>query len=352
MIQQKIYYIIFICVITIITGSGCEDDLPTMSAPCEWQQNTTPLSVDSCFQRTTFPAGQYLIPPTVGKEIHRIAFDPTNDDLLYFTTWPREGLGGGRDSELYRLDLCEGTSDHVGNLENLGGRKLFLNRSGNLLSPNDGIMTIYDINIQGITITNEIDLDAPGLEKYAWASDSTFWVSYIMFPDSFARYRWVLFDINGIPLDTLQYTTGLVSAPRAGRTVFRTFELNNFHQYLYIYDQDLGIAIDSLLPPQEFDLPASLNNPQWLSDTEVILTTNHMIVVADFNAQTYRVVKEFPPNCDNLEIQSVAVVPSRSNELLYSLQHYFYNEDGEYRKRHEIVHLDISTGEEWVLWVE
>ncbi|MEL6637261.1 MAG: hypothetical protein AAFR05_10970 [Bacteroidota bacterium] len=52
----------------------------------------------------------------MGQEIHKIAFDPLDDQALYVTTWRRMTHGvqvSIWDSELYRVDLRTNTSTFV-----------------------------------------------------------------------------------------------------------------------------------------------------------------------------------------------------------------------------------------------
>jgi hypothetical protein len=162
----------------------------------------------------------------------------------------------------------------------------------------------------------------------------------------------MLFNRDGTPIDTLKFSAGLASDSRNGRTVFNGTNTYTYERHLYIYDHTSNSAIDSLPPPGAFGLTPYFLTSKWLNDEEIVLAASSMIAIADFTNQNYRIIKEFPIDCDNQRIESVAVVPNRPNEILYTLQYYFYNEAGEYRKRHDLVHLDISTGEERVLVVE
>jgi hypothetical protein len=292
----------------------------------------------------------YVIPPTIGKEIRLLTFDPTDDDYLYFTTWPRTGLGGGPESEVYRWNLCENVVTDLATSTVLGGKRMLLNNQGELLGTIPNGISTYNMSTQ--EVIEETILDINGIQRASWASDSTVWVLYFAAPDAIGtNYRWVRFDFNGTVIDTPGFSSGTASNQRNGKTVFNTYNVNTQKRGLYIYDNDLRTIIDSLPDPQDSGFPF-LNNPTWLSDDEVILSLGHIIVVANFTNQNYRIIKELSIDCDNLQIESVAVVPNRPNEILYTLQYYFYNEAGEYRKRHDIVHLDISTGEERVLTVE
>jgi len=81
-----------------------------------------------------------------------------------------------------------------------------------------------------------------------------------------------------------------------------------------------------------------------------------LFLLADLASETYQVVPSqlvsLTPSCRNYQISSVQVVPNRPNEILYVLNQFFYTASGEYRKRHDLIHLNVETGEERVLLID
>ncbi len=76
-------------------------------------------------------------------------------------------------------------------------------------------------------------------------------------------------------------------------------------------------------------------------------------MVANLRTRSYEVIDgPFPEDCPNHDISSVQVVPNRPGEIVYVLNRSFYDELGECRKRHDLVHLNLNTGVENVLLID
>ena len=343
--------IFLFCLSGVMVLFACHDKEVQVDLPCNWDLPTAPLTLDSCFSPPRVPRGFLVIPPTIGSELHRIAFDPLDEDALYVTTWEREAVSGSNDSDLYRLDLCTNEASFVVTLEGFSLSDLLINAKGDLLSSAQGEgTTIY--NLPTLTLKTDHVTEIHARER-TWASDSTYWSlsSIGQTPSGFQLIFWVLHALDETMIDTLAIGSGEASPPRNGRTVFKTQRTNSSNGYLYVYDQGQKIFVDSMPPPADLDLWTRLGNPRWLNDQLILLNGLRTMAIADPATQELQVIKAFPDNCKNYEINSIAVIPNRPGEWLYVLSQFFYDESGEYRKRHDLVHYNMATGAEEVLLV-
>ena len=338
----------------VIVGIACNDDDLEVDTNTSWGVPTQPLIIDSCFSPERFGIiAPLIVPPTEGSEIHKIAFDPLDDNALYITTWNRIVVGREPsviDSDLYRLDLVNNSSTFITTLNDFDTEKLMLNGQSDLLSSAMGEgTTIFNLSTLELVAENITEKKYPN--HRVWASDSTFWISISVLPSS----AWTLNSTQGDIIDTINLRVGEASATRNGKTIFITRIRERFTHSLHIFDHAQNRLIDSMEQPQLSDprLQRGLGTPLWLNDNQVFIHFLSLFMVVDLDTKSYQIVKELlPESCKNYEISSVQVVPNRPNEILYVLNQYFYNELGEYRKRHDLVHFNIETREEKVLLID
>lgn len=347
------YLILSICFI------ACEDEALVIKSPNGWGVPSQALVMDTCFsplRQGNPPRAFRIVPEVVGNEIHKIAFDPFDDNALYITTWQRRMLGvpSVEDSDLYRLDLRDNSSSFITRLRNLGRRDLILNGQAELLSPAMGEGTTI-FNLSSLELTAE-NLTENTPSTYSWANDSSFWSPIRIFHNGrYPRVHWLLTSKEAAKLDTLAYAFSHVSAARNQLTVFTCRVEANCPDFLYIFDQSQGIFLDSMQAPSHPALASTFRTsttPLWLNEHQLLLPFFRVFLVADFETKSYEAVKVFPEECKNYEVSSVQVVPNRPNEVLYVLNRYFFDELGAYRRRHELVHLNLETRDETVLLID
>ncbi|MEL7342476.1 MAG: hypothetical protein AAGM67_18485, partial [Bacteroidota bacterium] len=139
--------------------------------------------------------------------------------------------------------------------------------------------------------------------------------------------------------------------PREGKTIFSARNRSQFAYSLYLHDNIQNRMIDSMRRPIEERVDNLQIPPVWLDDHRVMLYNVNLMIVADFETDRYEIIRDWQ-DCKNYEISSVAPLPNHPNEILYVLNQFYYDEEGEYRKRHDLVHLDLNTGEENMLLID
>ncbi|MEM6346578.1 MAG: hypothetical protein AAF927_22005 [Bacteroidota bacterium] len=356
--------IVFLC--TIFTA--CNPDKEVNQPTYLWGIQTKPLVIDSCFSPERFGIiGPRIIPPTEGKEIHKIAFDPLDDNALYITTYRRIVVGREveeTDSDLYRVELNNNAVSFVTSLTDLRSQDLVVNAKGDLLSPAQGEgFTIFNLNSLELKTENLASEFYPTNQSPYWISDSSFWLpAGLLDAEEQAYGALILYSDKGTIIDTFasRYLNILrrVSRSRNEAMILTSRDDERFTHSLYVYDQNQHAIVDSMAHPSLNDnrVIRGLASPHWLNDQQVLLQFTSLFMIADIKQQTYQLIpSQFSGRnweCRNLEIRSLQVVPNRPNEVLYVLNQFYYNELGEYRKRHDIIHLDIETGEENVLKID
>ncbi len=366
--MSRIGFLLLLTITQSFIFSACNREEVVNKAERIWGIPTTPLVIASCFSPETFGIiTPQVVPPTVGKEILKIAFDPLDDNALYVTTYRRTVVGrevAETDSDLYRVALNDNRSSFVTTLRDLRTQDLVVNRKGELLSPAQGEgMSLFDLNSLETIAENLTSEFYPSSRRPYWITDSTFWLPAGLRDDRDQAYgALMLYSNEGTIIDTFasRYSNILkrISSLRNEEMIITAREDDRFTHSLYVYDRTQHVLVDSMPHPTLNDnrVIRGLAAPFWLGDQQVLLQFTNLFMLADLDQRTYQLItnrfSELNWECKNLEISSVQVVPNRPNEVLYVLNQYFYNDSGEYRKRHDIVHLDIETGAENVLLID
>ncbi|MEO1712925.1 MAG: hypothetical protein AAFU60_06280 [Bacteroidota bacterium] len=349
-------------------ATACQDDEQLMeTTSTEWSIPSELLSIDSCFFPESYPFGPQIIPPTQGNEIHKIAFDPLDDNAIYITTWKRTSPGIEafvENSELYRLDLVQNTSTFISTLTDFNQDELMLNQHGELLSEAMGEgLTIFDLSSLELIQEQVVQDEYTSLHGATWITDATFWLHVGIFAENgqpggaLVRYT-----DTGLALDTFEHRSSNilqeVSPLRNEQMIITSRSRVQYSHSLYLYDLAQNELVDSLEKPSvpDFRVENGLGRPYWLNDQQVLLQFTTLFLLADLASETYQVVPSqlvsLTSGCRNYQISSVQVVPNRPNEILYVLNQFFYTASGEYRKRHDLIHLNVETGEERVLLID
>jgi hypothetical protein len=339
-------HIIILIAVILILGA-CENNnapTPDMGA-CEWLVELEIIQQDTCFLPQRTIGGHLIVPPNIGREIDQMAISKLKDEIIYFMD--RED--GSSIAHLYQLNLCSGESDFLISFDDYSNNHLRINGNEqiiyNTIVGNFGDIKIYDIENQ-----NSLPLlENHFINEVGWASDSSFIVEEGIFLDTDPKLARVVYNTAGQALDTIFIKSGEFSTPFQNKLAIVGSEEGQAPK-VYIYDLMEQSILDTYEVPNEsfFQSRFLLD---WLSKDELLLARGGFLLGRfDLNTQTTEIFfDQQPDDCRNVAYPNIGEAIGNGTHIFQIRHEYFYNENDEYRIRHDIVRYNMETGVEEVL---
>jgi hypothetical protein len=335
--------------ITCLFVACQQNDIPAPNAPCEWAVELVPITQDTCFFPLTDPFG-YIIPPIEGYDIDQIALSNTQGDVLFFVDIDDEKM-----ADLYQFNLCTNELQLLVTLEYYSNDHLRLNSKDQIIyirtiTPSEKELVFYDINEASITILSE---NSPYVNEIGWVTDTSFMVEEGINLNTNPSFGRVVYNTQNIALDTIYLGSGTFSNPFNDKIAINGFIPDNGGFQLFIYD------IPSQTISEPYDIPHELffkerYNLSWLNESQLLVLASFGVLGRfDIEDQTTDIFfSRSTPECSNVRYRKVGLPLGDGKHFLQIREEFFFNEEGEYRLRNDIIRYNMETGLEELIVLE
>ena len=318
-----------------------QNNVPAPNAPCEWGVELVPITQDTCFEPLTDPFSGYIIPPIQGYDIDQIALSNTQDDVLFFVDIDDEKM-----ADLYQLNLCTAELQLLTTLEYYSNDHLRLNSKDQIIyiksmSLADQELIFYDINEASITILSS---NKSYVNKIGWVTDSSFIVEEAINLIANPSIERVIYNTQDIALDTIFLGSGPFSNPFNDKIAMNGFISGNGGFQLFIYDipnQTISEPFD-IMHEAFFKKGYSSN---WLNDEQLLVCGAQVLGRFYIDNQDIDIFFDrSAPECRNVRYRRAGIPLGDGKHFLQIREEFFFNEEGEYRLRNDIIRYNMETG--------
>ena len=325
-----------------------QNEAPVPNAPCEWAIELVPITQDTCFEPLTDPFG-YIIPPIEGYDIDQIALSNTQDDVLFFVDIDDEKM-----ADLYQFNLCTNELQLLVTLEYYSNDHLRLNSKDQIIyirtiTPSEKELVFYDINEASITT---ISASSPYVNEIGWVTDTSFMVEEGINLNTNPSFERVVYNTQNIALDTLYLGPGTFSNAFNDKIAINGSFPGSVVQ-LFIYDIPSQTISESYDIEHElfFEKRYALN---WLNDNQLLIIKS-LGILGRFHLEdqtTDIFFNRSTPECRNISYTRIGVPLGNDKHFLQIREEFFFNEEGEYRLRNDIIRYNMETSLEELIVLE
>ena len=327
-----------------------QNNVPAPNASCDWLEELMPIVQDTCFQPSVGPFGT-IIPPYENYNIDQIVLSKIDQNVIYFISKQTPDIGP---VDLYKVNLCANEVQFVATLEHYLNNSLRLNSKDQIIYI-EAILSVTNQNIVAFDINEQSNIpllsNKSNINRVGWASDTSFIVEEGIFVNGNPTFARLLYHIEGNTLDTILLTPGTFSNPLGDKIALNS-SYGHDNKHLFIYSAS----------EREITEAYSLENENWSATTIILDWLNEEQIqiregsgiTGSFDLANNQIDVFFNPDeidCRNVFFNRLGV--ALDNEHLLQIRgEYFFNEEGEYRLRNDIIRYNMETGLEELIVLE